>query len=103
MEICTFCQKSVRSGKGIKCQDKVCNNIIHYDCKDGYSLLTLDDKSNLCLRVSCVAAGISRNIKLIKANHDFKAENDKLKALFDKPSSLEIEIDGLKQKFDSLY
>ena len=32
-----------------------------------------------------------------------KAENDELKALVDKLSSLETEIAGLKQKFDSLY
>ena len=101
MESCKYCQKSVRSGKAVKCQD--CNNLVHYDCKAGYSLLTLDDKTNLCLCVSCVAAGISANIKLAQENQDLKAENDKLKALVDKLSSLETEIAGLKQKFDSLY
>ena len=95
------CQKSVRPDKAVKCQE--CNNLVHYDCKAGYSQLTLADKTNLCICVSCVAAGISANIKLTQANRELKAENVKLKALVDKLSSLETEITCLKQKFDSLH
>ena len=100
MEICAYSQKSVKSGKGIKCQDKGCNNILHYDCKDGYSLLKLNDKTNLCLCVSCVTTSISWNIKLLESNRSLTAENEKLRALVDKLTSLETEIAGLKQKFE---